>query len=196
MNDASTRAWTISSLLAGWPDRLRFWRDRAGTPPRAAPPPEPLTDAVLTRPFPWEAHYPRGLAWDLDPACKPLFAVLDDAVATYAARPCLDFLGRKSSYKEIGQLVDRAAKGFQALGVTKGVRVGLFLPNCPYYVICFFAVLKAGGTVVNYNPLYAERGIARQIEDSRTSIMVTLNIRAIYPKIAARLADTCLDSIV
>ena len=78
----------------------------------------------------------------------------------------------------------------------KGTRVGLFLPNCPYYVICFFAVLKAGGTVVNYNPLYADREIARQIEDSRTTIMVTLNIRGLYPKIAPRLADTCLERIV
>ena len=76
------------------------------------------------------------------------------------------------------------------------MRVGLFLPNCPYYVICFFAVLKAGGTVVNYNPLYAEREIARQIEDSRTSIMVTLNIKAMYPKVARRLVDTCLEKIV
>ena len=76
------------------------------------------------------------------------------------------------------------------------MRVGLFLPNCPYYVICFFAVLKAGGTVVNFNPLYAEREIARQIEDSNTSIMVTLNIKAMYPKVARRLADTCLKTIV
>ena len=76
------------------------------------------------------------------------------------------------------------------------MRVGLFLPNCPYYVICFFAVLKAGGTVVNYNPLYADREIARQIEDSRTSIMVTLNIQGLYPKVAPRLADTCLRTIV
>ena len=82
------------------------------------------------------------------------------------------------------------------LGVRKGVRVGLFLPNCTYYVVCFFAVLKAGGTVVNYNPLYAEREIARQIEDSGTSIMVTLNIKGLYPKVAPRLQDTCLETIV
>ena len=125
-----------------------------------------------------------------------MFSLLDDACAAHAERPCLDFLGRKSSYREIGQLVDKAAKGFQALGVGPGTRVGLFLPNCPYYVICFFAVLKAGGTVVNYNPLYADREIARQIADSRTTIMVTLNIRGLYPKIAPRLGDTCLEKIV
>ena len=153
-----------------------------------------LPDAILTRPYPWETNYPEGLDWDHDIAEKPLFAILDEAVARHGDRPCLDFLGRKSTYKEIGQLVDRAAKGFQALGVRKGMRVGLFLPNCPYYVIAFFAVLKAGGTVVNFNPLYAEREISRQIEDSNTTIMVTLNIRGMYPKVAARLADTCLEN--
>jgi long-chain acyl-CoA synthetase len=182
----------MASVLARWPTRwLRFW-----TPRREPVAPEPPADVPLIRPFPWEAHYPEGLAWDLDVAPRPLFTVLDDAVAAWPNRRCLDFLGRKSSYKETGQLVDRAAKGLQALGVRKGVRVGLFLPNCPYYVICFFAVLKAGGTVVNYNPMYAEREIARQIEDSRTSIMVTLNIQGLYPKVARRLADTCLKTLV
>jgi len=172
-------------------DRL-FRRLRGSDEPAAQPSP----DVAFTRPFPWESNYPEGLSWDHDLPTKPLFALLDEARDRYADRPCLDFLGRKSTYKEIGQLVDRAAKGLQALGVKKGVRVGLFLPNCPYYVIAFFAVLKAGGTVVNFNPLYAEREIARQIEDSSTTIMVTLNIRGMYPKVAARLADTRLETIV
>jgi long-chain acyl-CoA synthetase len=185
----------MATVRARWSSPFRlFWKRFGGVP--AVPAPEPLLDAPLTRPFPWEAHYPEGLAWPLDVAPRPLFSLLDDASAAYADRPCLDFLGRKSTYREIAQLVDRAAKGFQALGVGPGVRVGLFLPNCPYYVICFFAVLKAGGTVVNYNPLYADREIARQIEDSRTSIIVTLNIKGLYPKIAPRLADTCLKTIV
>jgi long-chain acyl-CoA synthetase len=185
----------MATVRARWSSPFRlFWKRFGGVP--AVPAPEPLPDAPLTRPFPWEAHYPEGLAWPLDVAPRPLFSLLDDASAAYADRPCLDFLGRKSTYREIAQLVDRAAKGFQVLGVGPGVRVGLFLPNCPYYVICFFAVLKAGGTVVNYNPLYADREIARQIEDSRTSIMVTLNIKGLYPKVAPRLADTCLKSIV
>jgi long-chain acyl-CoA synthetase len=190
------RERNVVAVLARWPGRWLRLKDLFGALPSPPALPEPPADAPLIRPFPWEAHYPADLVWDLDVSPRPLFSLLDDAVAAWANRPCLDFLGRKSSYREIGQLVDRAAKGFQALGVEPGVRVGLFLPNCPYYVICFFAVLKAGGTVVNYNPLYAEREIARQIEDSRTSIMVTLNIKAMYPKVARRLVDTCLEKIV
>ena len=191
------RERNLGAVLARWPGRWLRLKDFFGAPPPSAPVlAEPPADAPLIRPFPWEAHYPDGLVWDLDVSPRPLFELLDDAVAAWANRPCLDFLGRKSSYREIGQLVDQAAKGFQELGVKPGVRVGLFLPNCPYYVICFFAVLKAGGTIVNYNPLYAEREIARQIEDSETSIMVTLNIKATYPKVARRLMDTCLKTIV
>ncbi|MFQ6018719.1 MAG: long-chain fatty acid--CoA ligase [Kiloniellaceae bacterium] len=147
-------------------------------------------------PHPWEASYPDGLDWHLEIARKPLCAVLDEAVTRWPDKPCLAFLGKRYSYAEVGELVARAAKGLQEIGVEKGVRVGLFLPNSPYYVICYHAVLKAGGTVVNYNPLYAEREIARQIRDSGTRIMVTLNLNTLYPKIARRLADTCLEKVV
>ena len=54
---------------------------------------------------------------------------------------------------------------FKISGVEKGVHVGLFLPNCPYYTICYFAILKAGGTVVNFSPLYVEREIAHQAKE-------------------------------
>ncbi len=112
-------------------------------------------------PHPWEKSYPAGLDWHQEILIKPLGSILADAVAAWPNRPCLDFLGRRHSYAEVGALVAKAAKGFQGLGVGKGVRVGLFLPNSTYYVICYYAVIQAGGTVVNFNPLYAEREIAR-----------------------------------
>ena len=125
---------------------------------------------------PWLASYPSGVDWSAEFPAMPLWDLFDQAVGRYADRPCLDFLGRPWSYRQVGRLVDRAAAGLQALGVGAGTKVGLFLPNCPYFVICFFAVLKAGGTVVSYNPLYAEREIAHQIEDSETDLMVTLDL--------------------
>lgn len=153
-------------------------------------------DAERAKPHPWEASYPEGLSWNVDIETRPLFAILDDALAAHPEKPCLEFLGKGYSYAEIGDLVARAAKGFAELGVGKGVNVGLFLPNSPYYVICYYAILKAGGTVVNFNPLYAARETARQIRDSETRIMVTLNLRGLYPKLAGRLDDTCLEKIV
>jgi long-chain acyl-CoA synthetase len=127
---------------------------------------------------------------------RPLWAILDDAVARYPGRPCIDFLDSRWSYAAIGDLVSRAAAGFRKLGVRKGVTVGLCLPNTHYYVVCYFAILKAGGIVVNYNPLYVERELAFQIKDSGTRIMVTMDLALIYPKVAAMLADGLLDTIV
>jgi long-chain acyl-CoA synthetase len=127
---------------------------------------------------------------------RPLHSLLDRAVREHPERTAIDFLDKTYSYAEIGDLVNRAAKGLRILGVKKGVRVGLFLPNTPYYVIFYFAILKAGGTVVNFNPLYAEREILQQIEDSECEIMVTLDVRQLYPKVAAALERTCLSRII
>jgi long-chain acyl-CoA synthetase len=146
--------------------------------------------------YPWEAAYPDGVSWRLDIEPRPLSAILDDTVVTYPDKPCLQFFGKRYTYRQVSSLVARAAKGFQDLGVTKGVKVGLFLPNSPYFVICYHAILKAGGTVVNFNPLYAEREVASQIQDSETRIMVTMNLKSLYPRIGNRLADTCLEKIV
>jgi len=145
---------------------------------------------------PWLASYPAGVDWSADFPAMPLWDLFDQAVGRYADHACLDFLGRVWTYEQVGRLVDRAAVGLQALGVGTGTRVGLFLPNTPYFVICFFAVLKAGGTVVSYNPLYAEREIAHQIEDSETDLMVTLDLALLLPKLEPMLARTRLKAII
>lgn len=126
----------------------------------------------------------------------PVSTILDQAVAQFPGQNAIDFLGKRTTYGELGELVERAARGFQQLGVRKGVRVGLCLPNTPYFVICYYAVLKAGGIVVNYNPLYVERELKHQIDDSGTTIMVTLDLKQIYPKVAAMLEETCLERVV
>src|SRR5271166_6968820 len=91
---------------------------------------------------------------------------------------------------------DRAAAGFQKLGVGPGVHVGLYLPNTPHYPIAFFGVLKAGGTVVNYSPLDALRTLELKIEDSETDILVTLDAAAVYPQAEKLLASTRLKTLV
>ncbi len=144
----------------------------------------------------WLKAYPENIDWQAEIPVKPLYALLDDTVDRFPQNPFLDFLGKKYSYGEIGDMVRRAAAGFQKLGVGKGVKVGLFLPNCPQFVISYFGVLKAGGTVVNYSPLYAEDQLMHQIEDSQTDIMVTLNLEALYPKMKAMLEQTRVKTLV
>ena len=127
---------------------------------------------------------------------RPMADYLDETVRVFADRPALDFMGKVWTYRQLGDLVDRAAEGFRKLGVKRGVQVGLCLPNTPYFTICYFAVLKAGGTVVNYNPLYVEREIAFQTRDSRTRIMVTLDLKVIYDKVEAVRASGGLETLV
>ena len=141
-------------------------------------------------PQPWLHHYPEGIDWSTTLTRRALNEYIDDAEIRFAARPAIDFLGRKTTYAQLATHIRQAAKGFQNMGVTKGSRVGLCLPNTPYSVICYFGALRAGATVVNYNPLYVERELAFQISDSETEIMVTMDLKLLYPKVAAMLSQT------
>ena len=144
----------------------------------------------------WLAKYPDDVQWDAGIPEGPLFAILDEAVERFPGNEAMDFLGKRYSYAELDDAVARGAAGFRALGVGKGVKVGLFLPNCPQFVIAYFGILKAGGTVVNYSPLYSEDQLAHQIDDSGTDIMVTLSLEALYPKMAALLARSRVSKLV
>ena len=145
---------------------------------------------------PWLAGYPGNVDWHAEIPVRPLYALLDEAVARYAERCCIDFLDKRYSYREIGELANRVAKGLRRLGVKRGAKVGLFLPNCPYAVIFYYGILKAGGTVVNFNPLYAERELIHQIEDSDTEIMVTLDLKALCGKLLPLVKKTGLKTVI
>ena len=144
----------------------------------------------------WLSAYPETIAWDTPLAVQPIDQLFSRAVSRFAERPALNFFDQRLSYGELDQLISRAAHGLQQLGVKPGVHVGLYLPNCPHYFISFYAVLRAGGTVVNYSPLDAERTLAHKIEDSRTDIMLTLDLQAFYPKMASLLASSRLQTLV
>ncbi|MBO67394.1 MAG: dicarboxylate--CoA ligase PimA [Acidiferrobacteraceae bacterium] len=139
---------------------------------------------------PWVKSYPENINWAAHINKCSLGTYIEKSAINYGNRPAIDFLGSKTSYAELEMLVNHAARGLQELGVHKGVRVGLCLPNTPYFVIFYFAVLRIGATVVNFNPLYVESEIAFQIDDSQTEIMVTMDLEIIYPKIATMLTRT------
>ena len=127
---------------------------------------------------PWLKSYPAGVRWD---APLETGAAAERAARTpprrFGDRPALQFMDRRITYAELDALADRAAAGFQKLGVGPGVHVGLYLPNTPHYVIAFFGVLKAGGTVVNYSPLDALAALEFKVGDSETDILVTARPR-------------------
>jgi long-chain acyl-CoA synthetase len=144
----------------------------------------------------WENHYPEGISWSAPLLKKPLFHALDQAVQKYPHHDICDFMGRTWNYTDFGKMVDRVAAGLQKMGVGKGVKVGLFLPNTPYSMMFYFGVLKTGGTVVNYNPLYVERELASQIQDSETDIMVTVDLKVLCDKMENVLKSTRLKKVI
>lgn len=127
---------------------------------------------------------------------KPVAALLDAAAEKFGSRPAIDFLGRIWNWGEISALSSRAAAGLQLLGVTKGSKIGLCLPNTPYFIIMYYAILKAGGTVVNFNPLYTEREIAAQARDADVSIMVSMDLAMIHDKIGKLAAQGLFERVI
>ncbi len=145
----------------------------------------------------WEKSYPPGVSWDAQlPPPVPLESLLETAANQWPERIAIDFYDRTFTFRELHDLAARAAKGLQALGVGPGVHVGLHLPNTPHFVIAFFAVLMAGGRVVNFSPLSAPRELKYQIADAETTVMVTLGLPMLYPQIAALKGTAKFETLV
>ncbi len=146
--------------------------------------------------YPWLRSYPAGVDWFTTFRPTPLPELLDSAASRFPEKPATSFFGKTMCYKELGEAVNRAAKGLQAIGVTKGTRVGLLFPNCPTFVIYYYAALKAGATVVGLNPLYTLPELTYQLKDSGVDIVATLDLRATYPKAKALLDAKVLKHVI
>ena len=158
------------------------------------PKPDQTTASIQGRP--WLDHYPEGIDWGRQFEPKPVFDFLDQSVARFGGNICTEFVGKTLTYAQVGDLVARAAAGLQKLGVKPGVKVGLFLPNSPTFVIYYFAIMKAGGTVVNYNPLYTLEELTFQVEDSQTELMVTLDLTVLFDKVEGLLQNGILKRAI
>jgi long-chain acyl-CoA synthetase len=140
---------------------------------------------------PWHKRYDQGVPLHIDYPEIPLFALLEESAKKYPESACTIFNGATITYQEMNVLTDRLAAGLADLGVKKGDRVGIFMPNTPQFVTAFFAILKLGGIVVAINPLYAEREIVHQVNDSSIEIMLVMSnfynlIKKVQPKTKIR----------
>jgi len=133
-----------------------------------------------------------------DTAIRPrlITDLLDHAVATWPDRIAMDFLGRTWTYRALGALVDRAARGLQDRGLKPGDRFGLCLPNCPYFVVLYFAALKVGAVVVQFNPLYTAAELDFQLRDSGTAMIAVPDLRMIHDKVQEVARDAGVQRIV
>lgn len=108
--------------------------------------------------------------------------LIDNAVAHWPDRICLDYFGRCWTYAEIGKLIDRAARGLQDQGLQPGDRFGLCLGNSPYHVVLYFAVLKIGAVVVNLNPLYTPTELDELLRDAGVRMVAVPEVRFVHEK--------------
>jgi long-chain acyl-CoA synthetase len=124
----------------------------------------------------------------------PVTRLLDEAAASFPDAPAVVFLGSTLSYRRLKADVDRFAGALAALGVSKGDRVAIVLPNCPQNVVAFFAVLRLGGVAVQHNPLYTEAELRHQLADSGATVVVCLD--RTYPLVRSVQADTAVRRVV
>jgi long-chain acyl-CoA synthetase len=124
----------------------------------------------------WFTAYPPDVPHSLAPYPKePVFALLRNAAAGFPDRPALAFFGAHMTYSKLLSEVERFSAALAGLGVRRGDRVGMILPNCPEYVIAFFACQRLGAVAVGNNPLYTERELRHQIIDSGAKVMIVLD---------------------
>jgi long-chain acyl-CoA synthetase len=124
---------------------------------------------------PWYRLYDKGVPHHIDYPPIPLFGMLEESARKYPNSACTIFKGATVTYQEMNELTDRLAAGVAELGIKKGDRVGIFMPNTPQFVLTFFSILKAGGVVVSINPLYSAREIIHQVNDAGIEVMFVMS---------------------
>ncbi len=117
-------------------------------------------------------NYQPGVPAEIELPTEPLSAMLERSVREAGDHPALEFFGRRTTYRELGDQVDRVAEGLRRLGVRHGDRVAIILPNCPQHVVAFYAVLRLGAVVVEHNPLYTSRELRHQFESHRARVVI------------------------
>lgn len=132
---------------------------------------------------PWLASYDPKVPPHLEYETIPLFEYLDRAAARYPQRTALVFQNLRLGYAQLKEQAETVAANLQRLGVAKGDRVAIMLPNLPQTVIAYWGVLKAGAVVVMTNPLYMEKELVHHITDSGSRVMIVLD--RLWPKISS-----------
>ena len=143
---------------------------------------------------PWLSAYADGVPAEIDEPTQTLTDMMAESVRTFGRRPALEFFGAVTTYRDLGEQIERAAEGLRRLGVRKGDRVAIVLPNCPQHVVAFYAALRLGAIVIEHNPLYTARELRHQFEDHGARIAIawdkTVDTLADFP------SDLKLERIV
>ena len=154
---------------------------------------EPMQAIDAARP--WLGSYPRQVPRSIEPIPNvSLYQLLVDSARRHPHAPAIAWFGRHLTYAELERECERFSAVLASLGVHRGDRVALILPNCPEYVIAYYATIRIGAIVVGNNPLYTERELSHQLIDAEPSVVVVLD--ALYPSSASSIAAAGIHSTV
>jgi long-chain acyl-CoA synthetase len=148
---------------------------------------------------PWLKSYPKEVPHSLEPFPeRSVYALLEDAVARHGSSPALSFpvapMAKTLTYRQLLDEVNQLSRALAAMGVQKGDRVALLLPNCPQFVVSYFALQRLGAISVGNNPLYTQRELAHQLKDAGTTLIITLDL--LYPLVAAVQQEAGLERVI
>ncbi|QLC21087.1 long-chain fatty acid--CoA ligase [Parasphingopyxis sp. CP4] len=144
----------------------------------------------------WRDDYRHPGTWDKTYAPLTVPQMFADSASAHPDAYLADFMGRKYSYADVRLGVNRVARGLQKLGIKRGDRVGIFLPNVPHYLAAYYGAMKMGATVVNFSPLYTVDELTHQVEDSGTKLLFTLSAKALLPTALEVLDNSSLEKLV
>ncbi len=136
---------------------------------------------------PWFAHYDKGVPHTIEYPPIPVFRFLEESARKHPEQPCTIFKGAQISYQKMNAITDQLAAALADLGVKKGDRVGVFIPNTPQFVMAYFGILKAGGIVVAIDSRYTPPEIVHQVNDAGVEIVFVMSnfykvMKAAQPK--------------
>lgn len=150
---------------------------------------------------PWFKHYDKGVPTSLTYPDKPLFAFLEESAAKYPDKPAIHFKPSHQgfaksmlTYRQVNDLVDRMAAALADLGVKKGDRVAIFMPNIPQFVIAYYGILKTGAVVVASNPTYTDRELEHQLKDSGAKVIICMS--RFYDTVKRVLPHTDIKTVI
>lgn len=130
----------------------------------------------------WHPNYPKEVPTSLELPDISVYNFLEQSVEKYPDNPAIIFLNHELNYAQLKEQVDRFATALHALGIQKGERVAILLPNCPQIVIAYYATARLGAVAVMMNPLYMERELSYVLKDSGAAAMIYLD--QLQPKVA------------
>lgn len=143
---------------------------------------------------PWYKHYVGDTPKEISIPEGPLWKQLDDAVNEFPENIALYYEGVEITYKELGELIDKAANAFSRIGVKKGDTVAIMLPNCPQFVISYFGALKCGASVTPVNPLAKPKELRIYLQDTGAKTIVVLNF--FYQVVEAVRQESNLENVI